>query len=64
MSDDKKLIDDLGGPATVAEMLGYTKHGGVQRVTNWCTRGIPAKVKLERPDLFPNPAASTSPQSA
>ena len=36
----------------VAELLGYDKHGGVQRVDNWRRRGIPPKVKLERPDLF------------
>lgn len=53
MSDDKKMIDDLGGPAKVCELLGYEKHGGVQRVTNWCTRGIPSKVKLDHPELFP-----------
>lgn len=52
MSNDKKLIDDLGGPTKVAELLGYDKHGGVQRVQNWTTRGIPPKVKLEHPDLF------------
>lgn len=52
MSDDKKMIVDLGGPAKVAELLGYDKQGGVQRVYNWMSRGIPPKVKLERPDLF------------
>lgn len=52
MTNDKKLIDDLGGPTKVAELLGYDKHGGVQRVQNWMTRGIPPKVKLEHPDLF------------
>lgn len=52
MSDDKKLITDLGGPTKVAELLGYEKRGGVQRVHNWMSRGIPPKVKLERPDLF------------
>lgn len=36
----------------VAELLGYAKDGGVQRVQNWKTRGIPPAVKLERPDLF------------
>lgn len=56
MSNDKKLIDDLGGPSKVAELLGYDKHGGVQRVQNWTTRGIPPKVRLQRPDLFPLPA--------
>ena len=49
---DRQLIDDLGGPARVAELLGYRKNGGVQRVHNWRTRGIPAAVKVERPDLF------------
>jgi hypothetical protein len=48
---DKALIDSLGGPAKLAEKLGYDK-GGVQRVQNWTTRGIPPAVKLERPDLF------------
>lgn len=49
--NDAQLIDDLGGATKVAELLGYDK-GGVQRVHNWRTRGIPPKVKLERPDLF------------
>jgi hypothetical protein len=52
MKSDSQLIDDLGGPARVAERLGYDKLGGVQRVQNWKTRGIPPKVKLEHPDLF------------
>lgn len=51
--DDAQLIKDLGGPAVLARKLGYdTDNGGVQRVQNWLTRGIPPKVKLERPDLF------------
>ena len=51
--DDRKLIQDLGGPAKVAELLQFDKtKGGVQRVQNWMTRGIPPKVKLQRPDLF------------
>lgn len=51
--NDAALIQRLGGPARVAEMLGYDKaNGGTQRVQNWLTRGIPSKVKLERPDLF------------
>lgn len=49
---DSQLIDDLGGPAKVAELLGYEKHGGTQRVNNWKSRGIPAKVKLDHPDVF------------
>lgn len=52
MKTDCEIIDGLGGPAKVAELLGYDKHNGTQRVHNWTTRGIPPKVKLERPDLF------------
>jgi hypothetical protein len=54
MSDDKNVIQSLGGPARVAELLGYDKHGGVQRVQNWTVRGIPAKVRLDNPHIFPN----------
>jgi hypothetical protein len=50
--DDKELIAQLGGPAKVAELLGYDKHGGVQRVHNWIARGIPASVKVEFPHIF------------
>lgn len=49
---DVALIASLGGPAKVAEELRYPAEGGVQRVFNWTTRGIPSAVKLERPDLF------------
>jgi hypothetical protein len=49
--EDAKLIAELGGPAKVAKLLGYGDRG-TQRVHNWLTRGIPPKVKLERPDLF------------
>lgn len=50
---DKELIAELGGATKVAEMLALDKTaGGVQRVHNWIERGIPAKVKLSRPDLF------------
>ena len=54
MVSDKQVIADLGGPTKVAELLGYPKHGGIQRVQNWITRGIPAKVKLAHPILFPS----------
>lgn len=49
---DASLIRDLGGPAKLAAKLGLVQPGGVQRVSNWQFRGIPANVKLERPDLF------------
>lgn len=52
-SNDTELIKSLGGATTVAKLLGYDlKKGGAQRVQNWFTRGIPPKVKVERPDLF------------
>jgi hypothetical protein len=50
---DSELIAHLGGPSKVAEALGIKKQvGGVQRVWQWTKRGIPAAVKLQRPDLF------------
>lgn len=50
--NDRELIESLGGAAKVAEMLGYEREGGTQRVHNWLTRGIPPRVKLQWPDLF------------
>jgi len=49
---DNALITALGGAAKLSELLGYPTENGVQRVFNWTTRGIPASVKLERPELF------------
>ena len=52
MKTDSELIHDLGGPARVAELLGFDKAIGTQRVHNWITRGIPAQVKLDYPHIF------------
>lgn len=52
MSEDAARIKRLGGPARVAELLGYDKQGGTQRVHNWIARGVPPSVKLAHPDLF------------
>lgn len=49
---DSERIDKLGGPARVAELLRFDKKNGTQRVHNWKARGVPARIKLERPDLF------------
>lgn len=48
------LIQALGGPTRVAELLGYDKRsGGVQRVANWARRGqIPPRVQLDHPHIF------------
>lgn len=56
---DKALIDELGGPAKVAELLGFDKDGGIQRVQNWTTRGIPAAVKVLHPRVFLKDAITT-----
>ena len=49
---DSKLIEHLGGPTKVAELLRFDKDGGVQRVQNWLTRGIPAQIKVDHPEIF------------
>lgn len=54
---DEKLIEALGGPAKVADKLGFDKEGGTQRVHNWTVRGIPAQVKVDHPELFMVPLA-------
>jgi hypothetical protein len=50
---DAEMIRQLGGSTKVAQLLGLTEKGGVQRVQNWITRGIPAQIKLDHADLFP-----------
>jgi hypothetical protein len=49
---DASLIRQLGGPSKLAATLGLVQPGSVQRVSNWQFRGIPANVKVDRPDLF------------
>src|SRR5690348_12204504 len=50
---DAALIEALGGPAEVARKLELDPaKGGVQRVQNWITRGIPPAIRLSRLDLF------------
>lgn len=62
---DRDLIEGLGGPTRVAEILGLPKQGGAQRVQNWLHRGIPAAVKVQRPDLFmPGGQTWTAPELA
>jgi len=55
---DAVLISQLGGPAEVARKMGFDpSRGGVQRVQNWLTRGIPPLLRYQRPDVFgPAPA--------
>jgi hypothetical protein len=50
---DKAKLLALGGATKVAELLNLDKrNGGVQRVQNWLTRGIPSKVKVEFSEIF------------
>jgi hypothetical protein len=49
---DWALILALGGAAAVARELNLPENSGAQTVQNWKYRGIPARVKLARPDLF------------
>lgn len=63
---DADLIEQLGGSAAVAALLGFQGDGRVQRVQNWKYRGIPDAVKLRlryelRPDIFGEPPAATEP---
>lgn len=48
---DRQIITSLGGPRKVADLMGFTGFAQ-QKVTNWMVRGIPAHVKVARPDLF------------
>lgn len=52
MKNDAEIIRKLGGAAKVARLLNLPKKSGAQCVHNWKTRGIPARIKLCRPDLF------------
>jgi len=52
MTNDQELIESLGGPTKVARLLKFSPIGGAQRVQNWLSRGIPAQVKLDHPDIF------------
>ncbi|MFW1952190.1 hypothetical protein [Acinetobacter beijerinckii] len=45
---DRELIKKHGGVTALAHSLGYN----VQRVQNWTVRGIPAKERLEHPELL------------
>lgn len=56
---DSELIDALGGPARLAERLNLLPvQGRVQRVHNWRTRGIPARIRLDYADVFATVAAA------
>lgn len=49
---DAELINLHGGPARLAEKLGWHESRALQRIHNWRTRGIPAAIKLKYQHLF------------
>lgn len=49
---DAELIKLHGGPKRLAQKMNLSGRYAVQRIQNWKTRGIPAKVKLQHPSLF------------
>lgn len=49
---DAEIIDHYGGPARLAEKLGWAESRAIQRIHNWRSRGIPAAVKIKHADLF------------
>jgi hypothetical protein len=57
---DADLIDSLGGPTRVAQLLAWTDAGAVQRVSNWKRRGIPPRVRLDYPAVFKPEAAAAN----
>ena len=50
----RRLIDHVGGPKAFAKTLGldYTEQGQAQRINNWRTRGLPARVILNNYQLL------------
>lgn len=62
---DAEIIDHFGGPARLAERLGWMESRAIQRIHNWRRRGIPAAVKLRHADIFLRdmPAAIANPQT-
>lgn len=67
--NDTELISHYGGPAKLARLLGFPEQGGVQRIHNWTTRGIPPAVKVQFPEIFLNvpadqPSSDTAQEAA
>ena len=52
MNTEIDVIELLGGPKRVAEMLGISdKPGAIQRVVNWRRRGIPSRILIDHPEF-------------
>ncbi|MEQ4618464.1 MAG: hypothetical protein ABN482_10485 [Corticimicrobacter sp.] len=65
MNTPEHIIDRLGGPAKVAELMGLSgKPGQIQRISNWKRRGIPARVLLDFPHVFGDRVSEADPDSS
>ncbi|HFC3706510.1 TPA: hypothetical protein ACFJJC_002222, partial [Neisseria gonorrhoeae] len=51
INEDKRLLQSIGSYAEIGRKTGNSP----QCVFNWSKRGIPARIKLQYPDLFLNP---------
>lgn len=60
---DAELIKHYGGPSRIAAMLGWHESRAVQRIHNWRSRGIPARVKLQFPHIFLAPELAAPAQA-
>ena len=49
---DAELIEKHGGPTKLAKKMALPEKWAAQRIHNWKTRGIPARVKLAYANLF------------
>lgn len=61
---DAQLIAHHGGPTKLAKLLDFPERGGVQRIQNWITRGIPPAVKVQHPKLFLDPEVLSAAEPA
>jgi hypothetical protein len=49
---DKEIIEFYGGGTKLARKLGLLTHHDRIKVNLWKSRGIPAKIKLQYPEIF------------
>ena len=47
---DRRRIEELGGCVALSKIIGKSP----QCISNWKRRGIPARVKIDNPELFLN----------
>jgi hypothetical protein len=50
--NDKEIIEYYGGSTKLARKLGLLSHHDAIKVNQWKVRGIPARIKLQFPEVF------------